>query len=117
MGITARIVAEKGAETREVARWDDHTSLHDWVGEIFLARGHDTVEWESRDHLVLEPAELELLEQMVGAPRKPIGYSMRSTWVNSKYTNETARLADLEIMARCRAAVDDGFSLTYMFKW
>ena len=87
------------------------------MGELFSARGHDTVEWEARSSLDIEPAELDLLEQMVGAPRRPIGYSLRSTWVNSKHTNETARLADLEMIARCRAALAEGYALTYEFAW
>lgn len=117
MPLTQRIVATKGTETREVATWDEHTSLHDWMGEIFSARGHDLVEWEARTSLDIEPEELDLLEEMVGAPRRPIGYSMRSMWVNSKHTNETARQADLEVIARCRTALAEGWALGYVWRW
>ena len=113
----ARIIATKGTEVREIARWQDHYSLHDWMGELFSARGHDTVEWEARTSLDIEPSELDLLEEMVGAPRRAIGYSLKSTWVNSKHTNETARLADLEVITRCRAAIADGMSLSYVYTW
>lgn len=117
MPLVARIMARSGSSPTEIARYEDHTSLHDWMGEVFMGRGGESIEWEARTSLDLDAADVDLLEQMVGAPRRPIGYSQRSTWVNSRYTNEEARQADLAMIARCRQALASGHALSYVFTW